>query len=1092
LKQFMLIAGQSLPLAGDLAQVPPNTTVGVNMLRPAHALLLALSIVVLPCAFPAAAQVGAVGQIRGEVRDPTGALIPGAQVTARNLETGVLRQAPSNANGYFVILGVDPGTYEVKCSKEGFKSSVRPQVGVQTQQVSTVDITLTLGQVQENITVAEREELLRTDDANLSSIVDAKRLEEIPLKTRYLAQLTELLPGVAPIRTPQNRFEGSGAGGFVHGLRKNMNSFTLDGANLDDPGFRGDNVQVNGRVGEDSIREFQMLLGTAEANFGHNAGAQINMTTKNGTNDIHGSVFEYFRNEALDARDYFNDTGPKLPFKQNIFGGAVGGPFVKNKHFWFATYEGYYQRRQVTARGTAPTPLLLASVPDGPAVGNLRSVLEAAYPAPDPGFLQTDITAPFTSSLPDVITTNQFTVRTDHQISAKDALFFRVWFLNSVTTAGSSFATLATGTSTFGVDRRQTNVAAGWRRVISPQSVNEFRASVFRPRVVLSARGETKPGLVALGYPTKPDDPGSLGFTVFAGTGLTPIGQLNFLPTGRFNTVYQFNDEYSWAHGRHLFRFGGDFYRAIENDFLNSGRNPFTLFLGFGPPFGFGLPGLTTGLFLLQNQNFYTNPPTSQRHLRSKDFSFFAGDTWKVRPDLTVTLGVRWEYFGVVNEVDGFLNNAFQADASGNPLAESPITDPSMIVLKSVTELPMTKKDLNNFGPRVGFAYHPFSNVVFRAGYGIMYDKPYFNQFINNRFNPPFNISTTLFFSPFGSTADPLVNGLTPNLATVTPDFVAPYVQNYHFEMEWGVMTDTVFRIAYVGNVVRKLTLIEAPNLQGAIPAASRPNPNFLTWEMLTNHAYSNYNGLEVEFRRRLSKGLAFQASYTWSKVLDTRSLADTITTQSEVLPSDKDNLRIDYGPADFNIPHAFKANWYYELPFGRGRRWGSGSSGIGQHVLGGWVVSGRGAIYTNFPFSILSNQDLNGNGSTNNDRAPITVSPGSLVLNQGLQFLHPNLIGTAIVNDPNLPPSGKNILYGPRQNIWDVSVGKTFDVTERVKLDFRALMFNLLNHPNFESPNVERGNNIANPANSSFGRLIATSRNLDNRIIEFSARLKF
>ena len=1050
-----------------------------------------LALIVCFCA-SAVAQVGAVGQIRGEVRDQTGAVIAGAEVRARNLDTGVVRTGISNDSGYFVFSGVDPGVYEVRCSKSGFKTAIRPRILAQTLQISSVDFLLTVGQAQEIVTVEEREDVLKTDDANLSAVVGEKRLEEIPLTTRYLAQLTALEAGVAPVRTPQNRFEGSGAGGFVHGLRKNMNSFTLDGANLDDPGFRGDNVQVNGRVGMDSVREFQMLMGTAESNFGHNAGAQINMTTKSGTNQIHGSAFEYFRNEALDARDFFNSTGSKLPFKQNIFGGAVGGPIVRDKHFWFATYEGYYQTRELTVTGTAPTPLLLANVPDGPAFGNLRSVLEAAYPTPNPGFSPTATTAAFTSSLPDVIKTNQFTVRTDHQITAKDSLFFRVWFLNSVTTAGSSFATLATGTSTFGVDRRQTNVAAGWRRLITNNAVNEFRVSVFRPRVILSARGDTKPGLQALGFPAKADAPGALGFTVFAGTGLTPIGQLNFLPTGRNNTVYQLNDEYSWTHGAHLLRFGGDFYRAIENDFEDNGRNPFTLFVGFGPPFGFGAPGLTTGTFLLQNQNFFVNPPTSERGLRSKDFSFFAGDTWKARKNLTLTLGLRWEYFGRVNEVNGYLNNAYQEDANGNPIPDKPIADVSRIVLASVRQLPFTRRDLHNFGPRFGIAYQPFSKTVIRAGYGIMYDKPYFNQFINNRFNPPFAISTSLFFAPFGTVADPQVDGLIPNLTTVSPDFVAPYVQNYHLSIEHEVIPNTVLRVSYVGNVAKKLTLIETPNLEGSIPAADRPNPNYLTWEALTNHAYSNYNGLEVELSRRLTKGLALQINYTWSKVLDIRSLADTVSGEAEVVPSNKNNFREDYGPADFNIRHNFKANWYYELPFGRGRTWGSGWTGVAQHVLGAWVISGRGAIYTNFPFSIISNQDLNGDGSTNNDRAPITTNPQSLILNQGLQYLKPNLVGTAILNDPTLPPSGKNILYGPRQNIWDISVGKTFDVTERVKLDFRAQMFNFVNHPNFESPNVERGNNIADPANSSFGRLIAVSRDLDNRIIEFSARIKF
>jgi hypothetical protein len=1050
-------------------------------------LVLFLSVV------PAANGQAGDGQIRGTVRDQSSSAVPAAEITIRSLATGSTRATVSNDSGYFVFLAVGPGEYEIQCAKPGFKVEVRPRIEVQTQSVSIVDFNLIVGQVHESITVEAREEVLKTQDPSQSTIVDAKRLDELPLKTRYFAELTELSPGVAPRRTPQNRFEGSGAGGFVHGLRKNMNSFKLDGSDLDDPGFRGDNLQVNGRVGEDSLREIQMILGTSDASFGHAAGAQVNLTTKSGTNQVHGSAFDYLRNEKLDARDFFATTGPKPPFKQNIFGFTLGGPFVKEKHFWFGTYEGYYQRRSVATGGLAPTPLLLSNIPTGPAVGNLRDVLAAAYPAPTPGFSPTALTAPFQTTLPDVISTNQFTIRTDHKLTSQDNVFVRFWWLNSVTTAGSSFASLATGTSTFGVDRRQWNAAIGYRRTFSAAAVNEFRASVFRPTVVLSGRGPTKPGLTALGFPSDPDADGSLGFTVFAGTGLTAIGQLNFLPTGRINTIYQFGDTYSYSHGNHLLQFGGDFIGLIENDFLENARRPFTLFVGFGPPLGFGSPGLTTGSFLLQNQNFFNNPSDSHRGLRSKDWSFFAGDTWRIHPQVTLSLGIRYEYFGRVNEVNGFLNNAYQADSSGKLIPNAPITNPSNIILANVDGSPISKRDANNWAPRIGIAYHPFARTVVRGGYSLAYDKAYFNQFVNIRSNPPFVTSTTLFFRPFGSVANPAVNGLTPNLTSVSPDLVAPYVHNYHLTLEQEVMTDTTLTIAYVGNSAKKLTLIEAPNLQGSIPAASRPNRNFLTWEVLTNHSYSNYNGLEIEAKRRLRGGLAIQASYTFAKTLDLRSLADTISGQSEVLPSDKDNLRLDYGLADFHIPHNFKVNWYYELPFGHSKRWGSTWSGATQQVLGGWMIGGRGAIFSGFPFSILSNTDLNGDGSTNNDRAPITASDAnSLVLNQGTQFLKPNLIGTVILNVPTLPPSGKNILRGPRQNIWDISLGKDFKITERIKLNFRALMFNVFNHPNFEAPNVERGNTIADPSNANFGRLIATTRGLDNRIIEMAFKLSF
>jgi hypothetical protein len=1047
-----------------------------------------LSLILTFCSQFADGQASVTGRITGLVTDQSGAVVSGARVILRNRSTYAVRETQSGREGTYSFALVQPGSYEVRCEMAGFKTAIRPEITVATQSTSQVDIQLELGSVAQTVVAEAREEILQTREATVSELVDRTKIDTLPTASRYFARFTELEPGVVQEVTPSSKFGGTGVGGFVNGMRLDSNTVTLDGASLDDPTFPGDGSGDTVHIPLDGIQEMRIVLSNGGPLAGTSTGGQINAASRSGGNEIHGSAFEYLRNEALNARDFFANGKP--PFRQHIYGFSVGAPIVKDKHFIFGTYERYQRDIQVTFTSFRPTPLLLSQIPGGSGFGNLREALDAAFPPANPGFDPTRPLAEFTTTLPRILRDHIFLIRTDHQITNLDKLFFRAFYVRSFIDASGFSRDFPTATSGFLLTPQNINVMVGYTRIVKSNQINEFRASLFRLRNNLFGK-KTPDALVSLGFNPDSTGPGGFPFFIPAGTGLPLLGQIPDFPIDRFQTVYQFSDTYSVQRGSHSIVLGGDFYRAHANSTLNTGLRPITLFVGFGSPFGFGSPGLTSGLFLLQQQNFFVTPPRAIRGLRRFDWAMYLGDTWRINGRLTLDLGLRYEYFSRVGDVNPeLMNNLYQADANGNAIPDVPISDITRVALHQVggdSGFPMHRRNLNNWGPRIGLAYRPFNRTVIRAGYSIFYSKPYFEQFNKNRFNPPFVVSTTIFFQPFGSVGNPATDGDIPNITGVSPGWKAPSVQSFNLTVEQAITPDLALSAAYVGNQARHLSIIRNPNL-GDAPSGPRPNPSFGVIDLLDSVGISNYNSLQLQLKKRLSQGFSFQVSYTLSKNLDIRSLAHADFGRQEIVPSDDTNLHLDYGRSDFDIRNSFKANFYYELPFGPNKRWGSSWRGIARHALANWSVSGIGSIRNGFPFSIYSDQDLNGDGIAH-DRAPIIGNPQDIVINRGLQFLDPDAIGTKILNDPNLPPSGRNIFTGPGVSSWDLAVGKKFYFTERVSLDFRSEMLNFLNHASFQSLTQSEGNTVA-AQGGSFGRILRTA--VDARIIQLSFRLSF
>jgi len=525
------------------------------------------------------------------------------------------------------------------------------------------------------------------------------------------------------------------------------------------------------------------------------------------------------------------------------------------------------------------------------------------------------------------------------------------------------------------------------------------------------------------------------------------------------------------------------------------------VFLGFtGTPWA-----LDTGTYLSAQQNIPIEPDSFLRGYKQTNYSWYVSDVYRATRKLTFNLGLRWEYFGIPSERYGYLHNVYQADASGNPIEDAPITDVTNIVVAQAGDcsgcLRLFKRTLTNFQPRIGLAYELLPKTVLRAGYALMFNPPYFEEFNNVRLNPPETASSTLFGQPFG-TFPPPVFGVGQNLTAVDPSFSPSYTQSWSLTLQQQVTTDSSLSVRYVGARGLDLAQILSPNRGANTPSPLRPNPNYGVIDYLSTASFSNYHGMEVEFLHRFTRGLYLQANYTWAKSLDTASISHIVFGRAPIVSTNDASTGSDYGRSVFDVNHVFRVNLNYELPFGRGKPWGTTDNAFLNHLISGWVVSGIVTATSGFPFSILSGVDSNGDGEIN-DRAVFLSGSYNDLLNPdrnqpaNSQWLSPltcagtplictSATGVQLTGDYSLgAPSGRDILSGPRTLNFDLTVGKRFPITEKVNLGFRAEFYNAFNITNYQIP---YGTTTIGAQN--FGQILTTS--LPAREIQFSLRLDF
>jgi hypothetical protein len=1022
---------------------------GGTMSRLAVHCSLLLSLIFI-AATPALAQDA---QLSGRVTDPSGAVIANARIEVRNQATSASRATTTNADGLYVVPFLTPGVYTISADASGFKRFEQREVKLEAAQQGTIDLKLEVGSSSEAVTVNGDIPLINTSDASVSTVVDRQFVENMPLNGRTLQSLISDAPGIVTTPTPVAGEQGQFSS---VGQRAGSNYFSIDavsanfgvevaqylaeGANGGLPALSALGT-TSSLVSIDALQEFRLESSTYAPEYGRGSGAQVILVTRSGTNRFHGSGFDYFRNDALDATDWFaNSTRqPKPKERQNDFGGVFGGPIIKDKTFFFFSYEGLRVTQPIFQISDVPSLAARANAPP-----DIQTIFNA-FPLPNGPNTGPSLTQLATSS-PNRGTLNATSVRIDHTINSKMTLFGR--FNHSPSVLSEAFAGFPSD------NPMQTNVSVdattiGLNALLTSAVANDFRVNYSRAhgsqrQSIDNFGGATPPAAGALLSPWQDPVTSNTAIFFFDGRNMSPLAF--GLYGNNLNRQWNVTDSVSVTTGNHLLKFGGDFRRLTPIQRLPS---TFDLYgwIATAEATAGAIPDFTQVLQDHSNiQQLYRN------------LSGFAQDTWKFLPRLTLTYGVRWDYNPPPTETNGNANA---------PYALSEITDLSKATLQP-RGTPLWHADWKNFAPRMGMAYqfgedkrHP---LVLRAGFGQFYDLGTDTAaFLNNGEGWfPWGISTNVCLFGVGPNCSGSVPYAGPKppfvysaasvdpMRAFDPHLKLPYSLEWNVALERTISNGQTFRVTYVGSVGRRLLRDDV---------TTNPNPNteqlFTSLYLTRNSAYSNYNGLHLQYQRRLSHGLQVLASYAWSHSLDLNS--SNVTYEVPALPSTLYNIRQDYGNSDFDVRHVFSAALTYDIPTVKIH------NGLVKALSRNWAISSNNTARTGVPFNVLYTP----------------ADAGSFQTTQGAFEFRPNVVpGQPVwIGDPTAPggkrlniaafaipaaahqgTESRNSLRGFSLVELDLGLKRQFNITERANLQFRAEGFNVINHPNFSNPLSDMG----------------------------------
>jgi len=1059
------------------------------------------------------------GSVRGTITDPNGAVIPGATVKAVNTETNESRSTVSDADGSYAISSLAPGSYRVEIASPGFALFVWTNLTLHVNQELRLNTKLEVGAIQDSPgDLYSLEPLLKQDSASLGTVIGNRQIEGLPLDGRNFYELTLLVPGVAPAAPGS---AGSARGDFafnVNGAREDGNNFLLDGVYNIDPKLNTFGV----RPPVDAIREFEMLTSSYDASFGRNPGAQVNVVLKSGSNEVHGSLFEFHRNAALDARNFFAPGGESKPkYIRNQFGGSIGGPIKRDRTFFFGDYEGTRSREGITRVTNVPTlleragdfsqsrdifgnPVFVSNpfLPRDPVTfqlppcnaanqtgcfpGNrvpqafqhpIGQALAAIYPLPNRNVPFQN----FVSSPTQIDDNNSFDVRLDHNITDLTQLTVRYSFGDRKLFepfTGPTFS-LVPG---FGdnVSRRSQNVMAALNMVLTPTFVNETRVALSR--VAASVTQQASRTNQSLGLPTVSPNPRDIGLSFISVTGFSPLGDEGNNPQNSVTNVYQVLDTAHYVRGAHVIKFGLDFRFAQQNAFRDVESRGRITFSPFAQVSGNALADLLLGFPMLATVARVDNP----QHLRTQSYNFFLNDSFRVSPRLTLTGGLRYEYnTPPVDTADR--SNVYDV-ASGN------------LVQVGTNGVPRGgfHPDKNNFAPRVGLAWTigEAQTTVLRAGFGVYYDQSALAPGEALYFNSPY-FDNNIFFSLPGlplTLSNPFPSffpfPLPDSALAIQRDLRTAYMQHWNFNVQHELGRNSVLEVGYVGSKGTKLLTARDINqpkpsvLPPGLPFVPRPNPRFDDIDLLESRANSNYHSLQARFQQRFSRGLAALVSYTLAKSIDDASNFFSSAGDPN-FPQDSSNLRAERGRSNFDVRHRLSASYSYDLPFGKGKRY-LDDPGFLSSFLSGWQTFGIVTIQSGRPFTValLSEIDNSGTGRSilgfgANDRPNVVGNPNLANRSAGQWF---NQSAFAFPAPGTFGNAGRNTLEGPGYASVNASLVKNSRLSESVNLQFRAEAFNLFNHPNFNLPD----NFLGSP---TFGQITSAR---DPRHLQFGVKLLF
>ena len=1033
--------------------------------------------------------------IRGTVYDINGGAIPNAQVTITNLGTGESRDATSDAEGGYGFSSLQPGLYELKIAKEGF-NTLAEKIELRVNESVRRDVTLPVGHPEVVAVEATYEAQLKKESASLGAVIENRQSTSLPLDGRNFYELSLLVPGAVP---PAQGSAGSVRGDFafsVNGAREDANNFLLDGVYNLDPKLNTFGV----RPSVDAIREFEMLTSTYDASFGRNPGAQVNVVLKSGSNDFHGSLFEFHRNAALDARNFFAPGGESKPkYIRNQFGGAIGGPIVRNRTFFFGDYEGTRSREGITRITNVPTAEeregnfthSLFGVPTNPFTGQpfdggtiptffinpVGRAIARLYPLPNRNVpFQNFVSSPVQRDDND-----SFDARLDHRLTDKADLTFRYSFGDRdlfEPFTGPSFSVVPGFGDT--VRRRSQNAMVALTLALTPNLVNETRGAFSR--VAASVTQQASVLNSGVGLPTISPRARDLGLSFITITGFSPLGDEGNNPQNSVTNVYQLLNNSNYISGKHLIKFGFDFRFSQQNAFRDIESRGRLQFSPFGQISGNALGDLLLGFPFLTSVARVDNP----QQIRTESYNFYINDSYRVTNDLTLVGGLRYEY------------NSPPVDKEDRANVYDPVTRSLVAVGTNGVPRSAFTPDVNNFAPRVGFAWAIGSDreTVVRGGYGVYYDQSPLAPAEALYFNSPF-FDNNIFFSLPGlplTLNDPFPSffpfPLPDSALAIQRDLRTGYMQHWNLNVERQVGDKGVFEVAYVGSKGTKLLTARDINqpqpsvLPLGLPIVPRPDPRFDDIDLLESRANSNYNALQARFQQRLSRGFSTLASYTWSKSIDDASNFFSSAGDPN-FPQNSYNVAAERGRSNFDVRHRLSVSYSYALPFGKGRQY-LANDGWVSTALGGWETYGIITLQSGRPFTVALLPEIDNSGTGRsilgfgaNDRPNLVSNPELSNPTTGQWF---NTAAFAFPAPGTFGNAGRNILDGPGFQNVNVSLMKNTALSERINLQFRAEAFNLFNHPNFNLPD----NFLGSP---TFGRITSAR---DPRHIQFGLKLLF
>ena len=1066
-----------------------------------------------------AAQAQVSATLSGTVTDPSGGVVSDAAITATDTDTGAVRTASTDSTGHYQIPTLPLGEYQVQAQKQGFSTQIRKGVRLVVNQNAIVDVQLQVGQSSQQVTIEGDAPPVGVTTADISGVVRQQQIEDLPLNGRSFDELLTLNPGIVNFTWEKTGGIGvsnstSGNNFVVDGNRPQQNLYLLNGVEF--TGAAENNTQPGGAsqqlLGVDAIREFNVLRDSYDAQYGKKPGGQVVIVTQSGTNTVHGSLYEFVRNNDFDARNFFD--GSSVPgFQRNQFGGSIGAPIKKDKTFVFSNFEGLNQHLHQTGvdlvpdnnarAGLLPCKLVTPAPSPCPTSGLVTvgvSPLINAWPASTPG-------APDFGGIAEALNNPLQTIRDDFGTVRIDQIFSTKDSLSGVYTIDDSADFTPTSTNAYSTDvvsLREQVASLDETHVFGSNLINVARIGFSRAGYFFT--GEPTPGSPAASLPGfEAGDP--VGAIVVGGSATSnPAAQLSLAGSNNGSNLhiarnlFTYEDTVSLTKGRHQLDVGLWFQRVQSNEILALSQ--------------YGQATFTSLQTFLSNTvaTLLFTPSPSEMSWRALLGAWFVQDHWRVSQNLTFTLGFRDEFSTGWNSANGEASNYGYTNGVINP---TPYVGNSVFTVNNAKFLPQ---------PRIGLAWSPLHNkTVIRAGFGMYNDLQDALGYRTDQ-NAPFNTTYSVPSVPVSSL--PLAAGAPiPATAHIVPGGVQPNLQtptliSWSLRIQQQLTANTALTVGYIGSHgYHELIGIDAnepfpvicpaspcpanypstfptPLAGSPIPAgtyywpsSTKPTASLANTWTYFSEGTSSYNALQIDLNHRFSNGFSVRGVYTWSSTIDDGDSLNPTTSGGEpAVASNPFNLAADKGPANFDVRNAGIINATYALPIGHGKRFAGNATGFGNALISGWTANSIITLQGGFPFTPQLSYNPANTGDTKNPVRP---------------FVNPNFTGTLIEGNPNqwfnpaaflAQPNnsgfdgtlGRDSLIGPGVAAWDFSLMKDTAIRERTRLQFRAEFFNILNHPNFNTPNAV----VFTPSGVSPTAGVITSTATTSRQIQFGLKL--